>query len=287
MDCPMRARACDTIWATFRNLRKPDCERTRRLLCECARLRPSTWRDHLRHRTGPSLDGRSASSGRGCCRHWRRHWPGRHSAGWSRVQRRGGRGGSWHARAIAREGWPHQGAPDTSRRIASAVSRWALRCCRDRSTALSDPDWPAILAETHRVLAVGGSLLHEWGNGQIDEEWVQIREEARRLFEQAGVPMPFHPGVRSETEVDEQLEDLGLHRDGEVEMGPGPAITLRQFLRRVVDGELSYIWDVPEPVRAECLPRLQRWCEERFDLERLMPMPREVRWTIYRKRGAR
>ena len=28
-------------------------------------------------------------------------------------------------------------------------------------------------------------------------------------------------------------------------MGPGPAITLRQFLRRVVDGELSYIWDIP------------------------------------------
>ena len=145
------------------------------------------------------------------------------------------------------------------------------------------PDWPAILAETRRVLAVGGSLLHEWGNGQIDEEWVQIREEARRLFEQAGVPMPFHPGVRSETEVDEQLEALGLHRDGEVEMGPGPAITLRQFLRRVVDGELSYIWDVPTPVRAECLPRLQRWSEERFDVGRLMPIPREVRWTIYRK----
>ena len=149
------------------------------------------------------------------------------------------------------------------------------------------PDWPAILAETHRVLAVGGSLLHEWGNGQIDEEWVQIREEARRLFEQAGVPRPFHPGVRSETEVDKQLEDLGLHRDGEVDMGPGPAITLRQFLRRVVDGELSYIWDVPAPVRAECLPRLQRWSEERFDLERLMPMPSEVRWTIYRKCGAK
>jgi SAM-dependent methyltransferase len=149
------------------------------------------------------------------------------------------------------------------------------------------PDWRAILAEAHRVLAVGGCLLHEWGNGQSDEEWVQIREEARRLFEQAGIPAPFHPGVRSETEVDRQLEDLGLLRDGEVEMGPGPAITLRQFLRRVVEGELSYIWDVPEHVRAECLPRLQRWCEERFDLERLMPMPREVRWTIYRKRGAR
>ncbi len=149
------------------------------------------------------------------------------------------------------------------------------------------PDWRAILAEAHRVLVVGGCLLHEWGNGQIDEEWVQIREEARRLFEQAGIPVAFHPGIRSETEVDKQLEDLGLLRDGEVAMGPGPAITLRQFLRRVVDGELSYIWDVPEHVRAECLPRLQRWCEERFDLERLMPMPREVRWTIYRKRGAR
>jgi hypothetical protein len=37
------------------------------------------------------------------------------------------------------------------------------------------------------VLAVGGRLLHEWGNGRGDEEWVQIREKARALVEEAGV----------------------------------------------------------------------------------------------------
>src|SRR5262245_5983967 len=45
-------------------------------------------------------------------------------------------------------------------------------------------DWPLILRESHRVLAAGGCLLHEWGNGERDEEWVQVREEARRLFEE-------------------------------------------------------------------------------------------------------
>jgi SAM-dependent methyltransferase len=146
-------------------------------------------------------------------------------------------------------------------------------------------DWRAILAESDRVLAAGGCLLHQWANGTPDEEWVQLREEARRLFVQAGITAPFHPGVRSEKEVDTLLQDLGLLRDGEIDVGPGPAITLREFLRRVIDGELSYIWNLPEEVRAESLPQLQRWSEGRFDLERLTPMPRDIRWTIYRKRG--
>jgi ubiquinone/menaquinone biosynthesis C-methylase UbiE len=46
-------------------------------------------------------------------------------------------------------------------------------------------DWRAALEQAHDVLKHGGSLFHEWGNGDADEEWVQIREKARRLFEQA------------------------------------------------------------------------------------------------------
>jgi SAM-dependent methyltransferase len=148
------------------------------------------------------------------------------------------------------------------------------------------PDWRAILREAHRVLAAGGRLLHEWGNGQLDEEWVKMREKARRLFEQAGVQAPFHPGVRSEAEVDEQLAELHLVREGQLEMGPGPSITLREFLRRLVAGELSYIWGIPEHVRAQCLPGLQRWAEQMFDLDRPIPAPRELTWTIHRKNAA-
>jgi SAM-dependent methyltransferase len=144
-------------------------------------------------------------------------------------------------------------------------------------------DWRTILSEARRVLADGGVLLHEWGNGEADEAWVRIREEGRRLFEQAGVPAPFHPGVRSEAEVDAQLAAFQRVREATIDLEPGPAITLREFLRRLTAGELSYVWNVPEHVRADCLPRLCRWSEETFDLDVSIPMPRRLRWTIYRK----
>ncbi|HYT68092.1 MAG TPA: class I SAM-dependent methyltransferase [Vicinamibacterales bacterium] len=144
-------------------------------------------------------------------------------------------------------------------------------------------DWREILREARRVLAAGGCLLHEWGNGESDEPWVQIREQARTLFEQAGVSLPFHPGVRSEAEVHEHLEVHGFVHDTDLSMGPGPSLALGEFLRRLVDGELSYIWSVPEAVRAECLPPLKRWSEQTFDLESPVCMPRELRWSLYRK----
>lgn len=144
-------------------------------------------------------------------------------------------------------------------------------------------DWRGVLREAHRVLGVGGRLLHEWGNGQAEEEWVQIREKARALFEEAGISSPFHPGVRSEREVDDDLKALGFVRSGDLPIGPGPTLTLAEFLRRLIEGEFSYIWNVPKAVQEQCLPRLQAWSEQHFDLERSIEMPREQCWTIYRK----
>ena len=111
-------------------------------------------------------------------------------------------------------------------------------------------------------MASGGHLLHEWGNGEADEEWVQIREKALVLFEVAGVHLPFHPGVRSEVEADKYLEVLGLVRAVNVQMGPGPSLTLSEFLRRLASGELSDVWNVPKSVQEECLPRLKAWFGE-------------------------
>lgn len=145
------------------------------------------------------------------------------------------------------------------------------------------PDWRGVLREAHRVLAAGGRLLHEWGNGQVDEEWVQIREKARSLFEEAGVSTPFHPGVRLESEVDEHLERLGFVCTADLPIGPGPALTLGEFLRRLVDGEFSYTWNVPKTVQQECLPRLREWAERRFNLETSISMPRALRWTVHCK----
>ena len=93
----------------------------------------------------------------------------------------------------------------------------------------------------------------------------------------------FHPGARSEIEVNDWLKHLGFVRAADVAMGAGQSLTLAEFLRRLVEGELSYIWNVPNPVRAECLPRLRTWCEQTFDLDRSIAMPKEIRWSVYRK----
>ena len=86
-------------------------------------------------------------------------------------------------------------------------------------------DWRAVLREACRVLKPGGHFLHEWGNGDAGEEWVQIREKARTLFEQAGVQAPFHPGARSEVEVDESVVSLGLIHRADLPIGGGPTLT--------------------------------------------------------------
>lgn len=148
------------------------------------------------------------------------------------------------------------------------------------------PDWRVIVDEAYQVVAAGGRLLHEWGNGQADEEWVQIRDEARRLFEQAGRHAPFHPGARSEADVDRQIVSRGFIREAHLVLGSGPLVTLREFLRRLVSGELSYTWGVPEDMQAACLPRLEHWAAQRFDLERTVPIPRQLGWMIYRRDAA-
>jgi SAM-dependent methyltransferase len=145
-------------------------------------------------------------------------------------------------------------------------------------------DWQLVLRETYDVLKPGGCLFHEWGNGQADEAWVQIREKARALFQDAGIDSPFHPGARAEAKVEEYVTQLGFVRSTELPIGPGPAMTLRDFLGRVASGELSYTWNVPKQVQESCLPQLQKWCEGTFDLDRPVPIPRELYWTIYRKK---
>jgi ubiquinone/menaquinone biosynthesis C-methylase UbiE len=144
-------------------------------------------------------------------------------------------------------------------------------------------DWRKVLQQSYDVLKPGGWLFHEWGNGEADEAWVQIREKTRTLFEDAGVKNPFHPGARSESEIDDFLAGVGFHRSNELPVGPGPNMTLLQFLDRIMSGEVSYIWNVPKHVQESCLPQLKKWAENTFDLERSVPMPKELRWTIYRK----
>jgi SAM-dependent methyltransferase len=142
-------------------------------------------------------------------------------------------------------------------------------------------DWQGLLREAKAVLRPSGTLFHEWGNGDASEAWVQVREKARSLFQEAGVETPFHPGARSEAEVDCCVRDLGFRRTDQIEAGAGPAITLADFLNKIESGEFSYVWDVPRDLQASCLPRLRHWCEGRFDLHQPAAMPAELHWIVY------
>jgi len=144
-------------------------------------------------------------------------------------------------------------------------------------------DWQKVLQQAFDVLKPGGCLFHEWGNGDAGEAWVQIREKARTLFEDAGVKNPFHPGARSEAEIDKFLVNLGLDLRNELRIGPGPRMTLLDFVEKILSGEFSYIWNVPKHVRESCLPRLKKWSKNTFDVEQSVPIPKDLRWTIYRK----
>jgi hypothetical protein len=107
--------------------------------------------------------------------------------------------------------------------------------------------------------------------------------KARTVFEDAGVINPLHPGARSEADVGDFLARLGLDRRDELGIGPGPRMTVREILEKIASGELSYVWNVPQQLRGSCLPALKQWSENRFDLEQAVPIPRGLRWTIYRK----
>jgi hypothetical protein len=91
------------------------------------------------------------------------------------------------------------------------------------------------------------------------------------------------PGARAETDVDACLIELGFSRSSGVAIGSGPSLTLRDFVNRIATGEFSYIWNVPTHVQQSSLPLLTNWCEQTFDLERQIPIPRELHWSIYQK----
>lgn len=55
------------------------------------------------------------------------------------------------------------------------------------------PNWPALLDAAARVVTKDGLIIHEWGNGMANEEWVVIREKARSLFKKLACDRLFIP----------------------------------------------------------------------------------------------
>jgi hypothetical protein len=77
-------------------------------------------------------------------------------------------------------------------------------------------------------------------------------------------PRDFIRERAPDTEIDDELDGLPLHARGQVEMGTGRQSRFESFSDAFFEGELSYIWNVPEGVRSKCLPGFERWCERAF-----------------------
>lgn len=142
------------------------------------------------------------------------------------------------------------------------------------------PNWRRMLLETLRVLNPGGAVFHEWGNGNAGDDWVEVREQARALFEAAGIRDPFHPGARTEAEVDGFFAQHGVDCMAAVPCPPEAPVTMREFLSRIQSGECSYTWKLPPPVHAGCVAALWEWADARFDLDR--PIASDTAWKVFR-----
>ncbi|MFA5897603.1 MAG: class I SAM-dependent methyltransferase [Hyphomicrobium sp.] len=143
------------------------------------------------------------------------------------------------------------------------------------------PNWRSMLGEARRVLKAQGPILYEWGNGTGREMWARIRDRAREILERAGVDTPFHPGARSDADVDRCLQRSGLRCVAEIAGEALPAISPSQFVTQIATGECSYMWRVPAHLRAACLHELNAWVQDQFAQDLVENATGS--WKVYRQ----
>ena len=144
-------------------------------------------------------------------------------------------------------------------------------------------DWQGILDEIRRVLKPGGVFLHDWGNGDPDEDWVRIREALRQQLSSNGIASTFHPGVRSEVTLNEYLSQIGFSEIAYVSAGEGVPHTLRGFIDLIAQKTCSYLWDVIDEVCEEEVAELTQWASQEFqDLDKPFNLPKHCYWRVFR-----
>lgn len=143
-------------------------------------------------------------------------------------------------------------------------------------------EWRGILDEIKRVLKPGGVFLHDWGNGDPDEDWVRIREALRRQLEIKNIETKFHPGARSETMLNDYLRHIGFSEITCVSAGEGVEHSLNGFIDLIAQKTCSYLWDIEDDICAEEVLELRQWASQEFEnLDRTFNLPRHCYWQIF------
>lgn len=145
-------------------------------------------------------------------------------------------------------------------------------------------DWRLCLAQAARVLKPGGAFIHEWGSGSETDVYGRIRGHLRDLLLKAGVTQIFHPGARTEAQVEKAIFALGFTAVGAVETGPGISITPRKFIEKIVNKECSYLWDVKADIADPAMEKVWDYARSEFgDLDQEISMPENSWWRVYKK----
>ena len=144
-------------------------------------------------------------------------------------------------------------------------------------------DWRQVIGEAARVVKPGGVFIHEWGSGSETDVYGRIRGHLRDLLLRAGVKQIFHPGARTEAQVEAEIFARGFKSVGAVETGPGLSITPRKFIDKIVNRECSYLWDVSDEIAAPAMEKVWIYAREEFgDLDQEIFMPENSWWRVYR-----
>ncbi len=144
-------------------------------------------------------------------------------------------------------------------------------------------DWQNVISEAARVLKPGGVFIHEWGSGSETDVYGLIRGHLRDLLLRAGVEQIFHPGARTEAQVEAEIFVHGFKSIGAAETGQGISITPREFIDKIINRECSYLWDVSDEIAAPAMEKVWTFARDEFgDLDQKIFMPENSWWRVYR-----
>jgi ubiquinone/menaquinone biosynthesis C-methylase UbiE len=126
---------------------------------------------------------------------------------------------------------------------------------------------------TLRLTALGfRTIAVDPAQGMLDTLRAKAAGQPVPIVRADGARLPFPPSSFEAVVLSRVLYLISDWRD-----------VLREVTRVLAaGGPLLHEWGNGSAVRRRCLPALRAWTAERFDLQRAVPFPRDLRWTIYR-----
>ncbi len=141
-------------------------------------------------------------------------------------------------------------------------------------------NWREALAETRRVLKLGGVFLTGYDWRPPDSPGDQIGKKWKEIIQSRGVAN--QPGSHDFADVDTALRASGATMDECAAGAWSRTRTLAQHIETIEHRIWSSSWDVPDSFFPECLAELRAWVVSEYgSLEREFTVPHKFVWQKY------